>query len=307
MTKTGTIGRAQQLTHFVRVPAGVPALKVDFSGPSATPGTGQARFLRWHPYGLGIDSNAVSNCYTPAKPGGGCTTGSPLTPHDSDPLAGAWEITVDARRSSDTDFAPYTHDCVDSRCDGDAESRRHRSRNESACRSRGRTRSRMASVHSPVARQARTLGSANRMTPTIADGEQQRSTSRHCGIESLRATIGRHAATPLRISTCSSTTARRGSCVPAGQAADGDSEESVTIANPAGRRMAGRRSTASQFRRHDDIQLHRCVRQCSVRLRAGDGCECAASGRRVMDRARIGDGERCAGSGPRAVRQRAQC
>ena len=65
VTKTGSIGRAQQVTHFVQVPAGVPALKVDFSGPSATPGTGQARFLRWHPYGLGIDSNAVSNCYTP--------------------------------------------------------------------------------------------------------------------------------------------------------------------------------------------------------------------------------------------------
>ena len=82
VTKTGTIGRAQQLTHFVRVPTGVPALKVDFSGPTTTPGTGQARFLRWHPYGVGIDSNAVSNCYQPPQPGTGCTTGSPTWPHD---------------------------------------------------------------------------------------------------------------------------------------------------------------------------------------------------------------------------------
>jgi hypothetical protein len=87
VTKTGTIGRAQQLTHFVRVPAGVPALKVDFSGPTAAGGTGQARFLRWHPYGVGIDSNAVSNCYQPPQPGTGCATGTPTSRVTGAPLA----------------------------------------------------------------------------------------------------------------------------------------------------------------------------------------------------------------------------
>ena len=67
VTRTSTIDRAQQTSYFFDVPTGVPAFKVDFSGPSATPGTGQARFLRWHPWGLGIDSNAVSNCYTPTR------------------------------------------------------------------------------------------------------------------------------------------------------------------------------------------------------------------------------------------------
>ena len=65
VTKTDTIGRNQTKSYFFRVPAGTPAFKVDFTGPSATPGTGQARFLRFHPYGVGIDSNASTNCYSP--------------------------------------------------------------------------------------------------------------------------------------------------------------------------------------------------------------------------------------------------
>ena len=45
------------------MPAGAPAFKVDLAGGGDAVGAGQIRFLRWHPYGLGIDSNAVSNCY----------------------------------------------------------------------------------------------------------------------------------------------------------------------------------------------------------------------------------------------------
>ena len=66
VTKSGTIGRNQTMSFFFRVPVSTPAFKVDFSGPSAAPGTGQARFLRFHPYGVGIDSNASNNCYSPA-------------------------------------------------------------------------------------------------------------------------------------------------------------------------------------------------------------------------------------------------
>jgi hypothetical protein len=214
----------------VNVPPNAPALKVDFSGPNATPGTGQARFLRWHPWGLGIDSNAVSNCYTPAA--GTCTTGSPLSRTTGNPLSGAWELTVDARRSSDTDFAPYTLTAsvlgatVDPNPDVIA--------------------SAMAGV--PVARSytitngfgaftgraaGSTLGSANRMTPTIADGEQQVfDVVVTAGSSSLRATIGSpsDAAADLDLFVYNCTS---GTCVLAGQNADGDSEESVTINNPA--------------------------------------------------------------------------
>jgi hypothetical protein len=230
VTKTGTIGRAQQETHFVRVPAGAPALKVDFSGPTATAGTGQARFLRWHPYGVGIDSNAVSNCYTPSA--GGCTTGSALSRTTADPLAAVWEITVDARRSSDADSAPYT---MTASILGATVAP-----NPDVIAS--------ATVGVPVARSytitngfgaftgravGSTLGSANRTTPTIANAQQQQfQVSVSPGSTQLRATIGSTsdpaADLDLYVYNCTS-----GSCVLAGQSADGDSEESVTLNNPA--------------------------------------------------------------------------
>src|SRR5262245_28522684 len=65
VTKTGTAGRNHVDRYFFRVPAGNPVLKVDMTGPDGNPGTGQVRFLRFHPWGLGVDSNASSNCYAP--------------------------------------------------------------------------------------------------------------------------------------------------------------------------------------------------------------------------------------------------
>jgi len=228
-TNTGSVGRNQQLTHFVRVPTGVPALKVDFSGPSATPGTGQARFLRWHPYGVGIDSNAVSNCYSPAA-AAGCNTPNSRT--TSDPFPGVWELTVDARRSSDAFFAPYTMtasilgatvspnpDVIPTATAGVPVARSYTIANGF-----GAFTGRAVGT---------TLGSANRTVPTIGDGEQQQFVFNVTpGSSSLRATIGGTsdlaADLDLFVFNCTS-----GSCVLAGQSADGDSEESVTIANPA--------------------------------------------------------------------------
>ncbi|HEX6936027.1 MAG TPA: pre-peptidase C-terminal domain-containing protein, partial [Actinomycetes bacterium] len=78
-----------------------------------------------------------------------------------------------------------------------------------------------------------TLGSALRATPTIANHAQQvYGLTVTPGSTSLRATIGGTsdpaADLDLFVYNCTS-----GSCVLAGQSADGDSEESVTINNPA--------------------------------------------------------------------------
>ena len=78
-----------------------------------------------------------------------------------------------------------------------------------------------------------TFGSALRATPTIADLAQQRTAVNvTSGSTSLRATIGGTSdpAADLDLFVFNCTT---GTCVLAGQSADGDSEESVTIANPA--------------------------------------------------------------------------
>ena len=77
------------------------------------------------------------------------------------------------------------------------------------------------------------LGSARMLTPTIADLEQQQyPVTVAAGSSSLRATIGgtSDTAADLDLFVFNCTT---GTCVLVGQSADGDSEESVTIANPA--------------------------------------------------------------------------
>ena len=226
---TGLIGRAQQQRFFFNVPESTPAFKVDFSGPSAAPGTGQARFLRWHPYGVGIDSNAVSNCYV----GLPCSsTGSANSRTATEPLNGVWEVTVDARRTSDLDNAPYT---MTASILGASVAP-----NPDVIAS--------ATLGVPVARSytltnlfgaftgravGTTLGSARLATPSIANlAQQQFPIVVTAGSTSLRATIGGTsdpaADLDLFVFNCTA-----GPCVLAGQSADGDSEESVTIANPA--------------------------------------------------------------------------
>ncbi len=228
VTTSSTIDRAQSKSYFFQVPAGAPAFKVDFTGPSGSPGTGQARFLRWHPYGVGIDSNAVSNCYV----GLACSTGSPNSRTLDNPLAGVWEVTVDARRTSDTDAAPFS---LTASILGASVSP-----NPDVIAAAG--------IGVPVARTytitngfgaftgrafGTTLGSAVQATPTIAGGAQQQYLVQvAAGSTSLRAAINSPsdpaADLDLYVYNCST-----GTCVLAGQSADGDSDESVTIANPA--------------------------------------------------------------------------
>jgi subtilisin family serine protease len=229
-TISGTIGRNQATSHFVRVPAGTPALKVDLSGPSTAAGTGQVRFLRYTPLGTGADSNTSTNCYLPSA--GTCTNGSPSSRATTNPMAGVWEIVVEARRTSDVLVAPYAititllgatvspnPDTLDS-----------------------------APAHSPVDRsytltnvfgaftgraQGTTFGSARRGPFTIGHHEVQTyETTVTSGTTSLRATIGSPSdvAADLDLFVYNCTT---GDCFLAGQSADGDSEESVTVNNPA--------------------------------------------------------------------------
>ena len=229
VVKSGTLDPGQFHTYFYQVPAGTPALKVDMVGGGAA-GAGAIRFLRWHPYGLGIDSNAVSNCYNGAP--GGCATGSPTSRTTTAPLAGVWEVTVDARRNSDALAAPYTLTVsilgatVSPNPDTIA----------------------AATIGVPIARSytltnlfgaftgrgvGTALGSAFIATPSIANhAVQDFDVTVAAGSTSLRATIGGTSdpAADLDLFVFNCTT---GTCVQAGSNADGDSEESVTIANPA--------------------------------------------------------------------------
>lgn len=230
-THAGTIDRAQQQSYYFQVPAGTPAFKVDFSGPSTAGGTGQARFLRWHPYGVAIDDNGSSNCYTPAA-ALGCSTGSPLSRTVSNPFAGVWEVTVDARRTSDTEDAPYslTASILGATVSPNPDVVAAVTLGVPVARSYTLTNQYGAFTGRAI---GSTLGSAARAMPTIATGAQQQyQVVVAPGSTSLRASINNPsdpgADLDLYVYNCTS-----GSCVLAGQSADGDSDESVTIANPA--------------------------------------------------------------------------
>ena len=229
VTKTGSLGPQQKVSYFFHVPAGTPAFKVDLAGGGPA-GAGAIRFLRWHPYGLGIDSNAVSNCYNGAP--GGCTTGSATSRTTTNPQAGVWEVTVDARRNSDADPAPFT---LTASILG-------------ASVSPNPDTIAAATIGVPIARSytltnlygaftgravGTALGSAHIETPSIANHALQSfDVTIPAGTTSLRATIGGTSdpAADLDLFVFNCTT---GTCVQAGSNADGDSEESVTIANPA--------------------------------------------------------------------------
>ena len=230
ITKSGTIGRNQVKRFFFKVPPGTPALKVDLDDHTAA-GTGQVRFLRFHPYGVTIEPSTNSlACYSPPVPGG--ATCNPLSRTTSNPLSGVWEVTVEARRTSDVADAPFTltvsilgatvapnPDVIASATIGVPVARSYTATNLF-----GAFTGRMVGT---------TLGSARRGVFSIANlAQQQYPVSVTAGSTSLRATIGGTsdlaADLDLFVFNCTS-----GSCVLAGQSADGDSEESVTIANPA--------------------------------------------------------------------------
>ncbi|MGH3127447.1 MAG: pre-peptidase C-terminal domain-containing protein, partial [Gaiellaceae bacterium] len=233
---SGSLGPQQVKSYFFRVPAATPAFKVDLAGGGPA-GAGAIRFLRWHPFGVGIDSNAVSNCYVGAP--GGCNPGpfasagtDPTSRTVSNPQAGVWEVTVDARRNSDAVSAPFTltasilgasvspnPDLIAAATIGVPVARSYEITNLLGAFT-GRA------VGTP-------LGSAFRATPSIAHlGQNVTSVTVTAGSTSLRATIGSPSdpAADLDLFVFNCTT---GTCVLAGQNADGDSEESVTIANPA--------------------------------------------------------------------------
>jgi hypothetical protein len=234
VTKTGMAGRNHVDRYFFRVPAGDPVLRVDLSGPDGNPGTGQVRFLRFHPWGLGVDSNASTSCYAPPPTGGGCATGSPYMRTVDGADAGVWEVTVEARRTSDVAWALYTlkaslygvavtpnPDVIPDAQVGVPVARSYSLHNSFASFTG-------QAVGSP-------LGSARRGVFTIANHEQQAYlTTIPAGSTSFRATIGgpSDAAADLDLfvylcsdPSCTTKTLR-------GQSADGDAEESVTIANP---------------------------------------------------------------------------
>lgn len=214
--------RNSTTSYFVDVPAGAASLQVDLSGLADG---SQTRFIAFNPTGLPLESTASTACYANFSDPATCR---PDRRSYTNPMPGIWEIEVESRRTSPTLHNPFTLSTQVLGTEVDP-----------------------ASVHLPsVVRGAPTPVSwtvTNRFAPVIVHGEGG---SLRSGVESrpsvaegdtvtVELVVPAEAETlTIAIGNPSDTQAdldlavyRDGELV--GQDADGDSDESVTITDPA--------------------------------------------------------------------------
>lgn len=93
-TASGKVDRNATRSYFVFVPEGVAALQVNLSGIA----TGsQTRFIAYNPNGVPVESTSSLNCFTNFNVPSTC---EPLERDYPNPMPGVWEIEVESRRTS---------------------------------------------------------------------------------------------------------------------------------------------------------------------------------------------------------------
>ncbi|GAA2725951.1 S8 family serine peptidase [Cellulomonas aerilata] len=98
---SGSVERARTQSHFVTVPEGAAALRVNLTGIAAG---SQTRFIAINPNGIAVDPTASSQCFTNFSDVTAC---DPSARTYADPAPGVWEIEVEARRTTPTLANPY--------------------------------------------------------------------------------------------------------------------------------------------------------------------------------------------------------
>jgi subtilisin family serine protease len=91
---SGSVERNSFKSYFVNVPAGAAALQVNLSGIAAG---SQTRFIAINPYGVPVESTASTVCYTNFSNPEAC---KPEERDYQSPLPGVWEFEVESRRTS---------------------------------------------------------------------------------------------------------------------------------------------------------------------------------------------------------------
>jgi subtilisin family serine protease len=216
----GASDRADTSSYFFNVPAGTTAFKVDLTGI-----TGRVRFLRYHPFGVPVDSTGLA-----------FQDGGTQTRTLSAPAAGVWEVMVEASPSSAAGTVEHATFTVTGSLLGvsvDPGSWAIDPAALSATYTRDFT---FTNLLGPLTGNASgtTLGSAFTATPTIAAGgaDQTYDITVSPGSTSLSASIG-GASDPsadldLTLFNCTS-----GTCLQAARSAGAAAVESVSVVNPA--------------------------------------------------------------------------
>ncbi|NUS10949.1 MAG: S8 family serine peptidase [Streptomyces sp.] len=224
LTRSGTIQRDSTRSYFVTVPAGATSLEVSMGGLLAG---SQTRFITLHPYGVPLDSTQTPDCYpnynNPAN------TCRPDLRSYAQPLPGVWEIEVEARRTSPQLDNPYTLKVAVLGASFDPAVQTLPSATVGRPAPVSWT---VTNGFAPISGGSLTggpLGSALTDTPTIAQGESRTtSLTVPVGVSRLDVAIGSPSDQQADLDLY---VYRDGVLV--AQSADGDAEESVSLANPA--------------------------------------------------------------------------
>ncbi|MGA5020141.1 S8 family serine peptidase [Streptomyces griseoincarnatus] len=219
----GTAQRNSTTSYFVTVPEGAKTLEVAMSGLKAT---SQTRFISIHPYGVPADPTSTVNCYPNySNPANTCR---PDVRSYANPQPGVWEIEVESRRTSPLLDNPYKLDVAVLGAAFDPET-------VTVPEAEVGT---PASVEWTVTNEAAAidgklvggpLGSSKTARPSIGTGDVHTTTVEVPeGAESLDVSIGNVSDTAADLDLAVYDEA--GNRV--AQSADGDSEESVSIAAP---------------------------------------------------------------------------
>ncbi|WTL48299.1 S8 family serine peptidase [Streptomyces sp. NBC_01497] len=222
-TASGTAQRNSTTSYFVTVPQGAKTLEVSMDGLAKG---SQTRFITIHPYGVPVDDSTTGFCY-PNYPNPANPCRPDVRSYDA-PLPGVWEIEVEARRTSPLLDNPYRlHATVLGAAFDPAVITLPEAKAGTPEPVEWTVKNDFAPVEGKLA--GGPLGSAKTDRPTIAQGEQRTTTvDVPQGAERLDVAIGNPADPGADLDL---TVLKDG--VTVAQSADGDSDESVSIPDPA--------------------------------------------------------------------------
>lgn len=222
VSATDTVQRNSHKSYFVTVPQGAKSLEVALGGLAAG---SQTRFISIHPYGVQMENSSTIFCYPNYNnPANTCRPDLRSYP---DPQPGVWEIEVESRRTSPLLDNPYQLDVTLLGASFDpAVQTLPEAKTGTPTPVEWKVTNDLAALEGKLV--GGSLGSAKTNRPTIKQGEKQSTfVTLGEGVERLDVAIGKvsNTATDLDLTVYRNK-------VQVGQAADGDSEEAVSLIKP---------------------------------------------------------------------------
>ncbi|MGX1887324.1 S8 family serine peptidase [Streptomyces sp. NPDC055287] len=223
VSESGSVQRNSTKSYFINVPEGAKSLEVALGGLAKD---SQTRFIGIHPYGVPVDSTSSIVCYPNyTNPANTCRPDLRSYP---DPQAGVWEVEVESRRTSPVLDNPYKLDVTVLGAAFDpAVQTIPEAKVGTPAPVEWKVTNGFAALDGKL--KAGSLGSSKDARPSIKKGETQTTTvTVGEGVERLDVAIGGVSDTAADLDL---TVKKDG--VEVGQAADGDSEEAVSLVKPA--------------------------------------------------------------------------